>query len=173
MTIDPDTPASQLTCPRCHSDYVGRSRRKGPLDRVLSSFAIYPFRCQLCCHRFRRLQKGVTYTRVDQDRREYERLPVQLEASVSLGKRSGRGTTMDLSMAGCSVFTEMRFEPGDILRLELRLPNQAGTVDAQEAVLRGLHSNHARLEFLRFKSGDRERLQQFIRAQIRKGPETP
>ncbi|GLH73098.1 hypothetical protein GETHLI_16000 [Geothrix limicola] len=168
MSTDPDHPAP-LTCPACHSDYVRRSRRTGLLDRLFSSFAVYPFRCQLCRHRFHRLQKGVTYTRIDEDRREYERLPIDLAVTLSLGTRQGQGTLTDLSMAGCSLGTEIRFEPGDILRLQVQLPDQAEVVDVQEAVLRGLHANQAKLEFLRFKTGDEARLQQFIRERIRQG----
>ena len=58
----------QPICPRCSSDCVKRVSRVGT-ERLLSFFYIYPFRCQPCGHRFKLLQWGVTYTRIDLDRR--------------------------------------------------------------------------------------------------------
>jgi len=39
-------------CPRCGQDIVQRVRRRGLLDHLLSIVYIYPFRCQVCFHRF-------------------------------------------------------------------------------------------------------------------------
>jgi hypothetical protein len=41
----------------------------GGSERLISLFYIYPFRCQPYGHRFRLLQWGVTYTRIEKDRR--------------------------------------------------------------------------------------------------------
>ena len=57
-----------VVCPRCSSEYVKRVSRVGP-ERLMSLFYIYPFRCQPCGHRFRLLQWGVTYTRIEEDQR--------------------------------------------------------------------------------------------------------
>jgi ABC-type antimicrobial peptide transport system ATPase subunit len=52
------------------------------------------------------------------------------------------------------------------LRLELQLPKQTAAVVVETAILRSLHPNHARLEFLQFAPGDKQRLQQFVRELI-------
>ncbi|HJV47810.1 MAG TPA: PilZ domain-containing protein [Geothrix sp.] len=153
-------------CPKCFSDFVKRSRRTGLVEHLMSSFSIYPFRCQLCRHRFRLRQKGITYRRTDEDRREYERLAVNLAATFSLGTVRGLGQVMDLSMAGCALGTETRLGIGDILRLELQLPDRPDPIQIDTAILRSVHSNHARLEFLQFRSGHREALQAFVRELI-------
>jgi predicted nucleic acid-binding Zn ribbon protein len=57
----------QPVCPKCSSEYVKRASRDG-FERLMSLFYIYPFRCKPCAHRFRLLQRGVTYTRVELDR---------------------------------------------------------------------------------------------------------
>src|SRR5499433_4610648 len=57
-----DIQMPQPVCPKCSSDYVERAHRVG-LERLISFFYIYPFRCQPCGHRFRLLQWGVTYTK--------------------------------------------------------------------------------------------------------------
>jgi hypothetical protein len=61
-------PVPKRVCPNCSSEYVARVSRAG-LERLMSLFHIYPFRCQLCWHRFRLFQWGVTYRRIDLDSR--------------------------------------------------------------------------------------------------------
>jgi hypothetical protein len=52
----------KLSCPQCKGDAVQRTRRSF-LERWLSLFFIYPYRCQRCRHRFRMWQPGVRYIR--------------------------------------------------------------------------------------------------------------
>jgi hypothetical protein len=59
-----DIQMPQPVCPKCSSDYVERVSRIGS-ERLISLFYIYPFRCQSCGHRFRLLQWGVTYTKIE------------------------------------------------------------------------------------------------------------
>ena len=40
-------------CPKCGTDFVQRIRPDGVLERLACLLFIYPFRCQLCTHRFR------------------------------------------------------------------------------------------------------------------------
>lgn len=170
MSTTSETLIPQPICPRCHSGFVRRSRRIGLVDHLISSFSIYPFRCQLCKHRFHRIRKGLTFKRIDEDRREYERLPVNLTTTFTIGTVRGQGVVKDISMAGCSLGTETYLEVGDILHIELQLPNQTDPVDIEAAILRSAYSNHARIEFLRFESSNRERLQHYIRELISDAP---
>jgi len=43
-----------LMCPRCRSTVVRRSQRRG-IERLLSVIALYPFRCEDCRTRFKRI----------------------------------------------------------------------------------------------------------------------
>jgi hypothetical protein len=43
------------TCPKCHEARVYRSRRRGLWEWLLRMGHIYPFRCDICAHRFKRL----------------------------------------------------------------------------------------------------------------------
>ena len=45
---------SAMGCPRCGSGDARRSRRRG-LERLLSLFGIWPYRCSACGERFHRL----------------------------------------------------------------------------------------------------------------------
>jgi chromosome segregation ATPase len=59
-----DIQIRQRVCPKCSSDDVERVSRIGS-ERLISLFYIYPFRCQPCGHRFRLLQWGVTYRKIE------------------------------------------------------------------------------------------------------------
>jgi hypothetical protein len=98
------TETAPLICPECSHNFVTRSRRAGLLDYLMASFAIYPFRCQLCRCRFHRRQKGLSYKRIEADRREYQRLAVHLDAAFHIGEVSAQGLVLDISMSGCSPF---------------------------------------------------------------------
>ncbi len=150
---------SEPICPKCQTDLVKRSRRASLIDYLMSSFSVYPFRCQLCSHRFYRKQKGAKYKRIVDDRRDYDRLPVDLPTTFSSKTFNGQGSVREISIAGCSLRTDTPLEVGDILRIELQLPNEPDPVSVDIAILRSVHFNHARLEFLEFPSGDKERLQ--------------
>jgi len=42
-----------MNCPRCHSERVRRSKRKGIIERrILAMLFIRPFRCGSCDYRF-------------------------------------------------------------------------------------------------------------------------
>jgi hypothetical protein len=68
LLLVPSSPVPKRVCPNCSSEYVTRASRAG-LERLMSHFYIYPFRCQLCGHRFRLFQWGVTYRRIALDSR--------------------------------------------------------------------------------------------------------
>ena len=47
-------------CPYCQSHNVRRSHRKNWGESALSAVGVYPFRCQNCYGRFRRLETRLT-----------------------------------------------------------------------------------------------------------------
>ena len=164
VTLKSKSLVSQPVCPRCSSEHVKRVSRVGYRERLISVFYVYPFRCQLCAHRFKALQWGVTYTRVEEDRREYERFPAKFSITFTVGGRDVTGSIVNVSMGGCSFHTESRLVKGIILRMELQLPDEIAPVKIQAAVIRSVRSGIASVEFLRIERDDRERLQGFIRS---------
>jgi hypothetical protein len=66
---------ADLRCPNCSKEYVARVARVGFVEGLLGLFYVYPFKCQLWGCRASALQWGVRYLRMEEDRREYERLP--------------------------------------------------------------------------------------------------
>jgi PilZ domain len=153
-------------CPRCSTEYVRRVSRVGLGERLISLLYVYPFKCQLCGHRFQCLQWGVTYKRIEEDRREYERLPANFPVMFSAGAVSGQGMVVDISMAGCAFDTETQLTEGSILKMVLPLSEEAHPVNVEAAIVRSARPGRVGVEFLRIENGERERLQRFIRALI-------
>ena len=100
---------ADLKCPNCARDFVRRVSRTGVVERLLSVFYVYPFKCQLCGYRFRFFQWGVRYFRVEEDRREYDRMEMSFPVTFASDEGSGDGTLVNVSMGGCSLGPELNF----------------------------------------------------------------
>lgn len=85
-----------VPCPKCDGTLARRSHRDGLAEQLISLMYVYPFRCQLCSHRFFALQWGIRYHRVPVDHREYHprltRVPVAPSGPDIAGtaRRTGR-----------------------------------------------------------------------------------
>ncbi len=152
-----------LICPKCSREFVKRVSRQGKLERFLSVFYVYPFRCQLCGYRFRFLQWGIRYHRIQEDRREYERLNVNFPLAVRGESVYAEGKLADVSLAGCTATLDTALGAGDLCTVSLYLSNDILPIRINAAVVRSVRSNSLGIEFLKFQDNDRERLQLFIR----------
>lgn len=153
-------------CPECASEYVARIRRVTLMERLMSIFYVYPFRCQLCGYRFSSVQWGVRYIRVDEDQREYERLPVSFPVVLAGDETDGRGSLSDISMGGCTIRSVTELRHGQIVSLSLQIPHEDRPIRVDAAVVRNVQLNRAGLEFLRFQQTERKRLQNLIRTEL-------
>jgi len=156
---------ANLKCPNCSKEYVARVARVGFAEEILSLFYIYPFKCQLCGCRFKGFQWRVRYFRVEEDHREYVRLPTTFPVSFSAEAFDGRGMACDISMSGCTFQPEAEAnhpKEGSVLRMALQISTALQPVNV-EAVVRNVRQDHVGAEFLRFQPADKERLQQYVR----------
>ena len=122
-------------CPRCSRESVKRVSRVGLGERFKSLFYVYPFRCQLCGHRFQLLQWGVKYKRIEEDRREYERMPASFPVTFGAGAVQGRGLAVDVSMAGCTFHTETELAEGSVLQMRLSVPEETSPVRVAAVII--------------------------------------
>src|ERR1051325_8254282 len=152
-----------LICPKCSREFVKRVSRHGKFEHFLSFFYIYPFRCQLCGFRFRFMQWGVRYQRIQEDRREYDRLPAEFPVAVRGESIYVEGAAQDVSLGGCTVKVETGLSEGDLCTVTLYLAQDILPIRINAAVIRSARSDTRGVEFLRFQDNDRERLQLFIR----------
>ena len=164
---------ADIKCPNCARDFVRRAPRVGLTEVILSLFYFYPFKCQLCGERFREFQRGVRYTRVKEDRREYDRMEIDFPVHFTGEKVNGDGVLLNASMGGCRFKTNANLELGMILRLDLRISADLPAVIVDASVVRNLSAGSAGVEFLRWRESERERFQLLIRGMlIGRGPQT-
>ena len=150
-------------CSRCGREFVRRVSRAGLPEALLSLFYVYPFKCQLCGHRFRSFQQSVHYSGAGEDRREYDRLEVKFPVAFSGEKVSGEGMLIIISMDGCGFATSAEIEVGMIVKLQLHISGAVAPVTVDAAVVRNVQIGSVGVEFLRWQETERERLQHFIR----------
>jgi PilZ domain len=149
-------------CPKCHKGFIRRSHRLGLLERLLSIFLIYPFRCQLCTYRFLAFHGNKSEAR----HREYERLPVRLPVSfnsTSAGEQiKGDGIVVGLSIRGCALTADQLLPTGSFLRLRLVVEAQGSPIEIDVAVVRSTVNHRAGLEFLSIRDEEDKRLRAFV-----------
>lgn len=161
----------QPLCPNCSRDYTKRVSRVGFKERLLSIIYVYPFRCQLCGYRFFFMQRGVRYKRVEEDRREYNRMPASFPVSFACDGADGTGHVVDISLNGCTLEANTIIAEGSIIRMTLQMCEELAPINVEAALVRAANKNRIGIEFLRFQYHDRERLQVFIRRLLNGIPE--
>jgi len=150
-------------CPRCGQDIVQRVRRRGLLDHLLSIVYIYPFRCQVCFHRFRTFQWGVRYVKEAREKSQHDRIVTRFQITFAGNGIDGSGMVTLVSLGGCAIETDAKLSSGQILQLQLKTSDRDPAVAVDAAVVRGVRSPVVGLQFLRFRMEERERLSQFVR----------
>ncbi len=150
-------------CTQCGRDFVQRTHRDGLLERLLSVAYVYPFRCQLCTHRFRAMQWGKRYVKEAIDKRQYQRFAIRLPVSFSSDQAEGTGTVTDISMGGCGLETDAQLSTGALLQLHLRIADQEPPVTVEAAAVRSVRAKFVGVQFLRVRPEEKERLSQFVR----------
>jgi len=148
-------------CPKCQSIYVRRTHRVGALERLLSAFYMYPFRCQLCSTRFSFFQWGVRYAK-QEDLRQYERIGVQFPALFSSDKTTGKGTITDVSVADCALETTLPLKQGENLKLELYAKTGRPPIIVEKAVIRSVRKGIMGIQFVEVSETDKARLNRLV-----------
>ena len=151
-------------CPECLTEYVKPVHRESLQERLLSFLYVYPFCCQLCEHRFKFLYREVNYLRAAEDRRTYERLPMNCPITFSRDGFQSRGSIEDISMVGCKMLCEEILAPGAILQMSLHVSDSIPPVRVHAGVVRNVRRRRAGVEFLQLKKTERDRLRDFIQA---------
>jgi hypothetical protein len=152
----------ELRCPRCQRDIVQRVHRRWIIERVLSLYYIYPFRCQLCGHRFRAQQWGMRYLRQVIDQRQYMRMATSFPATFTSGGRHGEGVVVDIALGGCGLRTTASIAEGALLQVQLQPVEHAPGIPVEAAVVRTVEGSFVGLEFVRLESDAHVRLSQLM-----------
>ena len=145
-------------CPKCGKNLVQQSPRQGIIEALWGFFCIYPFRCQLCTHRFLAFQwwwdRFVNYY----GHREYVRIPVQFQLTFSGKQVSGEGTVVNLSIQGCEIETDITVPHGGILCLNIHGTGGQPLFEIEVAVVRSIAGKLVGVEFRRIQEREIARL---------------
>jgi hypothetical protein len=151
-----------LTCPKCERAFARRSHRKGIFEFLCSFVLIYPYRCQLCAHRFLATPKMSARA----PHREFERLrvefPVSFQSAYLDRNISGEGTLTNLSIRGCSLIAQHPMGKGTFLRLRFRYSETDAPIEVDVAAVRMPGRNQIGLEFLNMQPKEEERLRRLL-----------
>jgi hypothetical protein len=153
-------------CPRCERDLTKRVHCKGVGELVASLCYVYPFRCQVCAHRFKVLQWGRRYVRQTVDRREYQRIPVSFSATFLGEGVQGEGLVTDISVRGCSLKTDTHLWKLKMLQVLIQVPRSEFPIVVEAAVVRSVRPGAVGLEFLRFALESEKRLSVSLHDQL-------
>jgi hypothetical protein len=151
-----------LACPKCKSPLVGRTHRNGMTEQALSLAYVYPFKCQVCQHRFRRLRWGERYVRVHLDRRDTERLPTRIPVTIHWKDGGqGQGTVRDISVMGCGIETAAVVPLGALVLLQLE-PEGEPPIDIDVGEVRSRQPRRIGVRFARVAPTHSERIRQIV-----------
>lgn len=148
-------------CPACQSIYVRRAHRVGLLEKAISAFYVYPFRCQLCSVRFFSFQWGVRYDR-QEDLRQYERIGVRFPVLFSSAQTTGKGIITDVSVADCALETTLPLKQGEALKLELYPKTGRPPIVVEKAVIRSIRKATVGVQFIEVSDTDKARLNRLV-----------
>lgn len=151
-----------INCPDCSSEFVKRMRRITAFERLLSLFYVYPFRCQVCDQAFKVFQPGIRYIRVDEDRREHQRIGVDFPAWLKKDTIRCEGSALDLSLSGCTVRTDAAPPLASIVSVGLQTPDERHPLTIETAIVRNVGRDRVGLEFLRFHGDEKQRLRRVL-----------
>lgn len=164
MSVGEEERSIDLTwprCPNCGKDFVRRTHLKGAVDHLLSLAYLYPFRCQVCTHRFRALRFGMQHSTQVPDRRQYQRIVAGFPAFLE-GQQRREEQVADVSMGGCTLKAETPLSEGMFLQLLLQTSDREPPIRVDTAIVRYARPRSIGLQFLEFPAGEKDRLSQFI-----------
>ena len=149
-------------CPNCRKNLVHQSRREGLSEALWCLLCIYPFRCQLCTHRFLAFQWGWRRLISYDDLREYVRFPVRFQLTFSGQQVSGVGTVVNLSRQGCAIETNTPIPPGELFCLRIYEPDGHPLFEIEAAAVLYIvdrkHERRVGVEFVCIQEREMQRL---------------
>lgn len=98
--------------------------------------------------------------------RSYHRYSVDYPVIFGGAPFVGEGTVCDLSLTGCSVACDQPVLEGSYVRLSLILPDPTSSLFIELGKIRWVHGDRFGIEFIRFPTLTRHRLDRVIEAQL-------
>jgi c-di-GMP-binding flagellar brake protein YcgR len=97
------------------------------------------------------------------DKRQFERLPTNVRATIVGPQGPSENLIKDLSLGGCTLQTTATLTKGAFLHLNLQPSKDDAAIVVETAMVRSVRSECVGLEFLEFEGDQKERLARFVR----------
>ena len=154
-------------CPICKTRLVHQASQEGGLERLLGLLTMYPFRCQLCTHRF----LAFFWRYSPSPKREYDRVPAQYPVTLypaSTGKQDEGipGMTVNLSITGGLIETNAQVAQGTSVRLKIHGSGLPSPIEVESAMVRAVLENRLALEFSKIAPEEEQRFRVFMEAHL-------
>jgi len=142
---------------------VHPSRRRGLRERLWGALTVYPFRCQVCSHRFWAFLGLPSFN----PSRDFDRLRVQLPVYICPafpGDQSEEieGTIVDLSIRGCAIMSNVLVHEGTSLRLRFKVTEADPPIEVAGAMVRSAQGKKMTLAFYEIRKEEEDRLRRLI-----------
>src|SRR6185436_16194444 len=98
------------------------------------------------------------------EKREGERITVELPVSFSGAGLAGGGLISGLSIRGCKMVSDELLLPGMTIALHIQLPDQYAPLKVDLGEVRWAQGEECGVEFQRLRLEEKERLQRFVGA---------
>jgi PilZ domain len=151
-----------VACGRCSRDFVLAVREESWVDRLLGRFRVIPFRCQVCCARFRK-RLADPLPRQEMGRRQYLRLPIQLPCILQLHNgTTSSAMVKDISIGGCEITGDKTPERGATVTIQMSGLLLSGTIDAEAIAVHKSNPESAGMKFIGLSRLGQEELGRFL-----------
>lgn len=98
------------------------------------------------------------------ERRQHRRVPAQLKSLLLGNSHEVEGVTLDLSIAGARIESEIDVFPGKQIRVRLLVPGEEELLLIEQAMVRWVDEDTFGIEFLTFNQERRDDLEELIDA---------
>lgn len=98
-----------------------------------------------------------------QERRVQPRFTTQFRSTFAGQRQEGQGRTLDISVGGCKIESEMKVELGAKFECRLHVPGLDWPLRIDEATVRWVDSNTFGIGFTRISQGEFDKLQTVLK----------
>ena len=98
----------------------------------------------------------------DTEKRQQPRFTSQFRSTISGGQGEGQGRTLDLSVGGCMIETDLPVVVGASFECRIYVPGLDWPLRIDEAQVRWVKGNTFGIQFVKIRSGEEAKLRQVI-----------
>jgi hypothetical protein len=96
------------------------------------------------------------------ERRKHRRVPAQIKGLLCGNSHEVEGTTVDLSLGGAKIESDLNVHPGKVIVIRLMIPGVDEPVSIPEALVRWVEPNQFGVEFQQIDQRELDELEELL-----------